>query len=225
MSDKSVGNLQRGMGAWCRVGTMVFLSSVALLVVTVWLAWRGSHRADSESPWPSDPAMRRRFFENQTDFARLKDMISSEPFVLGVGPDYLSGLQEGQNGKGPQSFWRKDGVWIDHPSSGSTNRYATADVLERFGLSPSRHDEYLSLLSAVGGKRIEWTGSGTPREAVNVWLAARGIVPSGVSKHIVFFASGIPDDYQVVKETDRFTKKGEYYSSLGEGWYILRRCW
>ena len=171
---------------------------------------------------PGDAILRRQFDERREAFDQLRDTITSEPTLRGVGPGYLRArLASGRS----VSYWLVQREWQTNDPTGSTTTPTYETALKSVGLSPQRHDMYARLLRIVDGRRVEWARSGRPDESVSVSLGAEGIVPSGQSKSIVFFPLGIPDHFRLVADTDDYAQKGDYYVSLEGGWYIHRQCW
>jgi hypothetical protein len=192
---------------------LVFLLLGLTYVLWVW------HRA---SLLPTDRDLRELFQRQQDTFEKMREMIQSEPFLRGVGPDFLS-----VDGHPPHSYWLHRDEWSTNDDNDARRTRRTEETLTSVKLSPDRYHEYLAALEAVNARRLEWDHHiRSWPEAVRVTIVMRGLVPSGQSKSIEYFPNGFPPHYALVGDSDaRPDLKGNWYSSLGAGWYIHLHRW
>lgn len=174
-------------------------------------------------PGRTDEAIRMWFSQHRSVFGELRDQIISEHSLRGVGTEYLCCLNDAGVHGGATEYRLRGGLW--RPDSGA-KALGLTELLRRVGLPSDRYDRYQDLLRQAGAERLVWLDHPSDAHAVQVVLYMEGLVPSGQGKSIVWFPKDIPSHYQVVSNTDSVTgNKGEWYASLGEGWYILHERW
>jgi hypothetical protein len=200
---------------------IVSLGSIGLFwVVLLWLLL-------SRQTVPKDGQLREHFTAHKATFVKMRDMIVAESVLVGVGPDELTGrIPPNPNYTSlTKGYSREDGQWSPRGSDDRGRVVSEAEVLAAVGLPSDRYQEYLKLLGIAGATSIIWLPWQESQE-VRVTIASAGLVPSGQTKSIDYFPNGIPRWYVVVDNTDAARgPKGDWYSPLGDGWYIHRYCW
>jgi len=176
---------------------------------------------------PRDARLREQFTMHKAAFVRMRDMIVAEPLLAAVGPDWLGGRTPPNSSSLAQSDSRQDEGWSTERPDHRQRVVSTAEALASVGLSSDRYQEYLRLLGIAGAKCLEWDWMPWQEpQAVRVIIASVGLVPRGQTKSLEYFPNGIPRWYVVVDDTDTGQgPKGDWYSPLGDGWYIRRYCW
>jgi hypothetical protein len=170
---------------------------------------------------PADREVRHRFRTQLATFEKLRDMMMSEPTLRGAGPGYLCG------GKGtPRAYLLTGNEWWTGSPDDTRRERNQAETLASVGLSADRYSEYLKLLQAVHGQSVQGDEISSQHNVIVVTLSSLGLAVSGQSKSVEYSPEGIPGHCSVVEDTDVPTElKGNWYSPLGNGWYIHRYRW
>jgi hypothetical protein len=191
-----------------------------LLVVLLWLLL-------SPRAVPNDDQLRNHFTAHKAAFVKMRDMLVAEPVLVDVGPDGLIGRTPPNPNYTSltKGYSRKDGQWATKGSDHRERVVSEAEALAAVGLSSDRYQEYLKLLGIARATSLGWIPWQESQE-VQVTISSAGLAPSGQTKSIDYFPNGIPRWYVVVDNTDAARgPKGNWYSPLGDGWYIHRYCW
>jgi hypothetical protein len=150
---------------------------------------------------PSDAELRRRFEQSRDSFAWLRDAIRGES-LCEVRTDAITWTE-------PCDAWPHGcGRWVD----------GRPDPVElaRVGRMPiERAREYLRRLDSAHAKIVQRMNDGS----VEITMFTAGIVPSGLSKSIVWSAQA---PAPLVEDTDRIaSSKGRQAARIEGDWYIV----
>ena len=169
---------------------------------------------------PTDGELRTKFREKNSVFVDLRDMILAEKVLRGIGIKYIS--YELPNGK-IKSYWKNGDMY----TSGNQEMGITiAELLVQIGISDERVIMYMSLLSEIGGNSIVRPAlNRLDHDSVIVTMFRSGNVASSITKSIEFFpesrlVNGTPEHLTIVECTDNIPDESEWYSALGDGWFI-----
>jgi hypothetical protein len=157
------------------------------------------------SKQPDLEVIKRGFIEKRESFNRLSAMIREDNKFhecFAVGTDHIG------------DYWEHNGKW--ETNQNYEHKTPLANVLEKFGISHQRYNDYLILFKETGSERIVYCPE--VHGSTSILVFRDGLSIAGCLTTI-----NINNDLSV-PEPDINARYSSIITSLGDGWYINHDC-